>query len=98
MKITFEPAARDELNHIFGWIAKDNKRAADELIARIEEKVMRLATPELAHMGRPGLIEDTRELIEWPYIIVYKIHDDLGEIVIVSVVHRARNRQARDSS
>jgi toxin ParE1/3/4 len=64
MKITFEPAARDELDHIFAWIAKDNQRAADELIARIEDKVTRLAAPELAHMGRPGLVEGTRELIE----------------------------------
>jgi plasmid stabilization system protein ParE len=70
MKVTFEPAARDELDDIFAWIAKDNPRAALEMITRIEEKVMRLGSPELAHMGRPGLVEGTRELIEWPYIIV----------------------------
>jgi toxin ParE1/3/4 len=70
MKVTFEPAARDELARIFAWIAKDNRRAAIEFIARIEEKVMRLATPERTHMGRPGLVEGTRELLEWPYIIV----------------------------
>jgi plasmid stabilization system protein ParE len=28
MKISFEPAARDELNDIFEWIAKDNPAAA----------------------------------------------------------------------
>jgi len=43
-------------------------------------------------MGRPGLVEGTRELIEGPYIIVYKVFDDRGEIVIVSVVHGARDR------
>ena len=95
MKVTFEPAARDELDRIFAWIAKNNRYAAMELIARIEEKVMRLATPELAHMGRPGLVEGTRELLEWPYIIVYKVHEDREEIVIVSVVHGARDREDR---
>ena len=70
MRITFEPAARDELDNIFKWIGKDNPRAAIEMIARIEKKIMRLATPGLAHMGRPGLIAGTRELLEWPYIIV----------------------------
>jgi plasmid stabilization system protein ParE len=57
MKVTFEPAARDELDDIFAWIAKDNPRAALEMIARIEEKVMRLANPELTHMGLPNFIE-----------------------------------------
>ena len=80
MNVTFEPAARDELEHIFAWIAEDNPRAAFEMIARIEEKVMRLATPELAQMGRPGLLEGTRGLLEWPHIIVYKVHEDHDEI------------------
>jgi toxin ParE1/3/4 len=51
------------------------------------------STPELAHMGRPGLVEGTRELLEWPYIIVYKVHEDRGEIVIISVVHGAQDRK-----
>jgi len=28
MKVTFEPAARDELERIFAWVAKDNPHAA----------------------------------------------------------------------
>ena len=96
MNVTFEPAARDELEQIHTWIAKDNPRAALTMIARIEQKVMRLATPELTHMGRPGLVEGTRELLEWPYIIVYKVHEDRDEIVILSVVHGAQDRETRN--
>jgi toxin ParE1/3/4 len=66
MRVTFEPAARDELDDIYSWIAKDSPRAAYDMIARIEAMVMRLETPELAHMGRPGLVEGTRELVEYP--------------------------------
>lgn len=62
MRITFNPAARDELDNIFRWIAKDSPRAATAMIARIEAKVMRLATPQLTHVGRPGLVAGTREL------------------------------------
>ena len=47
MRVTFDPAARDELDDIFHWIAKDSPRAAHELIARIEAKVMRLKLPAL---------------------------------------------------
>jgi toxin ParE1/3/4 len=93
MRVTFDPAARDELDDIFQWIAKDSPRAAHELIARIEAKVMRLELPELAHMGRPGFVEGTRELLEWPYIIVYKVLEDREEIVVLSVMHGARDRE-----
>jgi toxin ParE1/3/4 len=44
-------------------------------------------------MGRPGLVEGTRELVEWPYIIVYKIEEDRDEVVVISVVHGARDRE-----
>ena len=93
MRVTFDPAASDELDRAFEWIAKDNRRAAYELIARIEAKVSNLAAPELTYMGRPGLVEGTRELLEWPYIIVYKVYEELAEIVIVSVVHGAQDRE-----
>ena len=56
MRVTFDPAARSELDRIFAWIARDNPRAALEMIARIEAKVMRLGAPGLANMGRPGLV------------------------------------------
>jgi plasmid stabilization system protein ParE len=44
MRVTFEPAARDELDRIFAWIAKHNPRAAVEIVARIEAKVMRFTS------------------------------------------------------
>lgn len=93
MKVTFEPAASDDLDRIFDWIAKDNPRAAQNMIARIANKVMRLESPELSYMGRPGLVEGTRELLEWPYIIVYKVYEDREEVVIVSIVHGAQDRE-----
>ena len=93
MRVTFNSAARDELDDIFAWIAQDSPRAAAAMIARIEAKVMRLETSQLAHMGRPGLVESTRELIEFPYIIVYKVFEDRDEIVVLSIVHGARDRE-----
>jgi plasmid stabilization system protein ParE len=93
MKVTFEPAARDELAQIVEWIAKERPRAARDLLARIEEKIMRLATPAVAHMGRPGFVEGTRELIEYPYIIVYRVDDERREVSVLSVVHGARDRE-----
>jgi toxin ParE1/3/4 len=96
MKVSFDPAARDELDRIYAWIAKDNPRAASEMIDRIEAKVMRLADPTLMHMGRPGLVDGTRELLEWPYIIVYEVDEHRAEIVVVSVVHGAQDREEKE--
>ena len=53
---------------------------------------MRLEHAGLTHTGRPGLVEGTRELLEWPYIIVYKVFEDREEVVVLSVVHGARER------
>ena len=92
MRVTFDPAARDDLDRAFAWIAQDNPRAAFELIARIRAKVLRLETPQLTYMGRPGLVPGTRELLEWPYIIVYRVDEELREIVVTAVVHGARER------
>jgi len=56
---------------------------------------MRLKNREITHMGRPGLVEGTRELLEWPYIIVYRVDEVREEIVVVSVAHGAQDRESK---
>ena len=63
MKIVIRQKADDDLDGIFAWIEKDNPRAAVEVIRRIREKIGLLLTEGVAHMGRPGRDEGTRELI-----------------------------------
>jgi plasmid stabilization system protein ParE len=53
---------------------------------------MRLAIPGLEHMGRKGKIEGTRELSEAPYIIVYRANEERQEVIILAVLHAARDR------
>lgn len=93
MKVIVREAAEDDIDRIFGWIAKDNPRAAAEMVARIRERINQLDLESLAHMGRPGLVEDTRELVEYPYIIVYQVIDERREVVVLSVLHGARDRE-----
>ncbi len=47
-------------------------------------------------MGRPGLDPGTRELIEYPYIIVYEVHEARGEIVVLAVVHGAQDQKPKE--
>jgi addiction module RelE/StbE family toxin len=92
MRITFDPRANEDLDRIFSWIAKDNRRAAYEMIARIEERIGLLAIPGLAHMGRPGLVARTRELVETPYIVVYTVEEERDEVIVLAIVHGAQDR------
>lgn len=43
-------------------------------------------------MGRPGLVAGTRELIEYPYIIVYMVEERAREIVVLAIMHGAQDR------
>ncbi len=97
MKIVFDDEALDDLQGIRAWIAKDSPRAADALIKQIFDKIEHLLTPELTRMGRPGLDPGTRELIEGPYIIVYEVYAERGEIVVLSVVHGAQDRETDEA-
>jgi plasmid stabilization system protein ParE len=63
------------------------------MIARIEAKVMGLETRELTNMGRPGLVNGTRELVAYSYIIVYRVDQARNEVVVLSVVHGAQREE-----
>ena len=60
MKIIVREKADADLDHIFGWVAQRNPRAATELIRGIRARIGHLETPSLARIGRPGLEQGTR--------------------------------------
>jgi len=95
MKIIVRAKADQDLDGIFAWIAKDSPSAAAGMIRRLRQRIGRLATPGLEHMGRPGLDPGTRELIEPPYIIVYEVHEARDEIEVLYIVHGAQDRESR---
>jgi plasmid stabilization system protein ParE len=47
-------------------------------------------------MGRAGLEPGTRELIEYPYIVVYEVHRDRGEVEVLAIVYGAMERDRRE--
>ena len=92
MKVVVREAAALDLEAVFDWISRDNPRAAVAMVERIRGRINRLAFPGLSHIGRPGLVEGTRELVEPPYIIVYEVDESADEISVLAVVHSARDR------
>lgn len=95
MRVLVHSSAESDLDRIADWIAKDNPRAAARIVSKLYERISILETDELAHMGRPGLVEGTRELVESPYIIVYRVDEERKEVVVLSIVHGARKRTER---
>ena len=91
MKVTIRESAEDDLDRICAWIAKDDPRAATDMVSRIRDRIGLLEANNLAHMGRPGLVTGTRELIEFPF--VYTVDDDRREVTVVSIVHGAQDRE-----
>jgi toxin ParE1/3/4 len=88
VKLRWSKRAIRRLASIHDYISKDSPDAAVRVAAAIVEAALRLQT--VPHMGRPGRIEGTRELIipGLPYIIPYRVVDDV--IQIASVIHTSR--------
>jgi plasmid stabilization system protein ParE len=62
------------------------------MLARIRDRIALLEIDALAHMGRPGIVAGTRELIEYPYIIVYPVDEGGREILVLAILHGAQER------
>jgi len=92
MKVVLRDSALDDLDRIYAWISNDNPSAAADMVARIRDRISFLEIDALAQMGRLGLVSGTRELIEYPYIIVYRVDDRLREVDILAIFHGAQSR------
>lgn len=93
MKLVFDDLALADLEGIYNWIAKDNVAAALTVVERLFESAEHLATfPRMGHVGRD---EGTFEWVvpRLPYIVVYEIHREREEIIVVGVVHGAQDRE-----
>ena len=89
MNVNFTPQAGDDLASIRDWIAEDDERAADRVVARIVQTAMMFGQFPL--LGRAGSVEDTREfsVVGLPYLIVYRIASDT-DVDVLTIMHTRR--------
>lgn len=92
MKVVLHYSALQDLDDLHAWISKENPSAATATVARIRDRISFLEIDSLAQMGRPGLVPGTRELIEYPYIIVYRVNDSRREVNVLAIFHGAQSR------
>jgi len=92
VKLVFDDLALVDLEGIYNWIAKDNPTAAKAVVERLFESVEHLAAfPRMGHAGRD---QATQEWVvpRLPYIVIYEIHPERDEVIVVAVVHGAQER------
>ena len=88
MKVLFAPQARQDLDGIFDYILEESPDLAAVVLNRINEAILSLT--EMPHLGRPGRVPGTRELVvqRTPFIVPYQITGQTVEIL--RVYHGAR--------
>jgi toxin ParE1/3/4 len=93
MRIRWLSRALGHIEMIHCYIGERDPAAADRVVARIHQAVLRLASHP--HIGRPGPRPDTRELVVTGtrYIVTYRIREQTVEIL--TVVHHARHPSQR---
>jgi len=89
LNVSFTPQAREDLAAIRDWIAEDDERAADRVVARIVQTAMMFG--QFPMLGRAGLVDGTREfsVVGLPYLIVYRIASKV-EVDVLTVLHTRR--------
>lgn len=97
MRLIFDDVALADLEDIFHWIAKDNPKAVKAVVERIFASVEYLAS--FPQMGRAGRDEGSFEWVvpRLPYIVVYEIHSERDEVIVVAVMHGAMDRGDGDN-
>ena len=93
MAVRFTPQARDDLVAIRDWIADNDPRSAERVVARIFQTAMMFGQFPL--LGRPGQVEGTREfsVVGLPYLIVYALASE-GDVDVLTVLHTRRRYPA----
>ncbi len=88
MKILWLPRAKHNRDSQIAYIAERNPQAAVAMGDAIMDAIDRLA--DHPHVGRPGRIEGTRELVVTgtPYIVAYRV--DPAAVVILRLLHGAQ--------
>jgi len=81
MRVKWLRAALRDLDAEVAYIAEQNQEAAVHLYALARERTALLA--QFPDLGRPGRVFGTRELVleRYPYIIPYRVKNNVVEIL-----------------
>ncbi|TPM23504.1 MULTISPECIES: type II toxin-antitoxin system RelE/ParE family toxin [unclassified Mesorhizobium] len=94
LSIVRNARAEDDLITIWLHIARDSEAAADRLLDRIEARWQQVATYPFSGAPRDDIAPGVRHLMVGNYLTLYRVRDDVIEIL--RVLHGHRNVEAND--
>jgi plasmid stabilization system protein ParE len=80
-RIRWTTEAADRFEAIVNHVREDNPEAAHALAQTIFDRIAGLET--FPGLGRPGERKGTRELVSPPYVVVYRLKEDVAEILYI---------------
>ncbi len=91
-EVQFTPAAVNDIDHVWEWIARDNISAANNFVSKMYDVFEQLAIMPLSARKRPELGENMRSRPYGNYIIFYEPLPD--GIMVLNVLWGGRDIDA----
>jgi toxin ParE1/3/4 len=90
MKVHWTNTAQAHLDGIYRYIAQDSIEYAKRMVDRLTRRSQQIAEQPLSGRRVPEYdLDQIREVIEWPYRIIYHIKPD--QVAVVAVLHGAKD-------
>lgn len=90
MNVFWTASAQDQLDSIYSYISLNSEEYALAMVDRITSRSIQIANHPMSGRSVPEYeLPQIREVIEFPYRIIYHIKPD--RIDVIAVLHGARN-------
>jgi toxin ParE1/3/4 len=92
VKVVWTQAALSQLQAIYDYVAHTSPDYASRMIDRLTKRSIQISGfPFSGRMVPEYQLTGIREVLEWPYRIIYLIQPDKSRIEILAVVHGTRS-------
>jgi toxin ParE1/3/4 len=92
VKIFWTEAALSQLQAIYDYISQTSTDYASRMIDRLTKRSIQIAKfPYSGRMVPEYDLNEIREVLEWPYRIIYLINTERSHVEVLAVVHGARS-------
>lgn len=91
MKVVWTDAALSQLQAIYDYISHSSPEYAVRMIDRLTRRSIQIADfPYSGRMVPDYGLNTIREVLEWPYRLIYLVNAKQSQVEVLAVVHGAR--------
>jgi len=93
VKVFWTEAALSQLHAIHDYIAQTSPDYALRMVDRLTKRSIQIAEfPFSGRMVPEYELNEVRQLLEWPYRIIYLVDSAQSRVDVLAVVHGSRNQ------